>query len=166
MDLSPEATKALAYWGPISRAAADRMTTADLWSAIRDEADRLGLASPGVTVRGVSELRGVAGGIQRVSDQFNALPGHRVMRGTMAAEAPWSPAPGSRRTFPQYQVRFQHTYNHQGEQVTEWRTTMIPANLVRTVDDLRRAVAGDALQLARKYGVEHVDVSGLQPLLG
>lgn len=164
MDLSPEAQRALAYWGPISRAASEHMTTRELWGAIRAESERLGLPSPGVTVRGVSQLRGLAGGIESRAREFNTYSDSRVLRGSMAAQAPWSRPLGEQRALPQYQIRFQHQYTSRGEQVTEWRTTMIPARLPRTVGDLRDLVAGDALQLARKYGVEHLGIGDLQVL--
>lgn len=160
--LSPAAKSALAYWPQISRAAALGLTTADLWSDIREAAEDIGLASPGVTVQGVSQLRGMAAGIERTADRLARAADSRRLIGDFVATPPWARTPGERKAAAMFNVRFQHTVIRNGEEVTEWRTTKFSGRLPRTVGELRRLVEGDAVQLARKYPSEHVGVSGLQ----
>lgn len=160
--LTPDAVQALAYWGSISRAAAEGVTTQAMWGYIRDEAARLGLDSPGVSVQGVSRLRGIASGIERTSDALNRAADNRRLISEFVSTPPWARTPGERKANRIFNVRFQHTVLRNGEMVTEWRTTKFSGRLPRTVGQLRDLVEGDAVQLARKYPSEHVGIDGLQ----
>lgn len=160
--LSPAGRAALGYWPQIELAAAEGLTTADLWALIRDAADELGLSSPGVTVQGVSELRGIASGMQRRSGEIARLPDEKTLTGRLLTLAPWARSAGERKANPQYHVRYQHTTRQNGELVTEWRTSKFGGKFPGTLGDLRRLVEVDAQQLAKKYGVEHVGVDGLE----
>lgn len=160
--LSPQAKSALAYWPQIQRAAALGLTTADLWSDIREAAETLGLASPGVTVQGVSQLRGIAAGIETRAGRLNTAADSRRLISEFVSTPPWARPPGQRAAGQMFNVRFQHTTLVNGEPVTEWRTTKFSGRLPRTVGQLRDLVAGDAVQMARKYNGEHLGVDGLQ----
>lgn len=164
-QLSPAAQKALAYWGVIELAAQVRATTADLWGWIRDAADELGLASPGVSVQGVSELRGRAGQIQEAARQFARLADNQRVRGVSVATPPWARDPALMRAQPRFAVRYQHTFEHQGQLVTEWRTSMFDGRPNATAGQLRRDVELDAQNLANKYGTTHVETSNHQVLV-
>ena len=165
MNLSDQAKAALAYWPQIEYAADNGLTTADMWGIIRDAAEDLGLASPGVTVQGVSQLRGLASGIQRRADQFNAFPDSKRLPGTAWSEAPWSRSLADQRAMPKWQVRFQHTFLVNGAEVTEWRSTVRSGRTPRTKGELLGVVDEDAENMARDYGVEHVGTSGHQLLV-
>lgn len=160
-EISADARRALVYWGAISRAAVDNMTTADLWSAIRDEAERLGLASPGVTVRGVSELRGIAKRIEANAQDLAGMPRSRRLLGRLVTVVPWARPAAQRRVNPMVQVRFRHTFTVAGETHTEWRTSKVNAHTIRTVGDLQDQVDEDAELMARKYLTAHVGVSDI-----
>lgn len=164
-ELSPAAQKALAYWPQIEYAAAYRMTTADLWNAIRDEAERLGLASPGVPLQGVNELRGIATRIQASSDRLNAARDEQRITRLMRAEAPWRRTYRAQRANPMFSVRFAHTFTSNGEQFTEWRTSVFQGRAPATVGQLRQLIENDARNLAKDYGVEHVSADDLQMLV-
>lgn len=161
-DLPPDAQRALAYWPQIELAAHYGMTTADLWSLIRDAADELGLASPGVTVRGVSALRGMAGQIQERGRQFSQLPDSRRVTGRYVSTPIWARPAAAQRALPMFQVRFQHTFTQNGEQQTQWRTSMFQGRLNHTAGQLRSLIALDAANMAREYNTEHLGVSDLQ----
>lgn len=163
-DLTPAARKALAYWPQIELAAAERMTTADLWSTIQDAAEELGLASPGVTLRGVSELRGIATTIQASGRRLERLMDSADLTGRHVAEAPWSRSLAERDALGIYQVRYQHTTLTPEGPETNWRTSVFYGQLPGSVGELRDALAEDAAQLANKYGVDHVDLSNVQVL--
>lgn len=161
-SLSPAAKAALAYWPQIELAATEGLTTADLWSLIRDAAEDIGLASPGVTVQGVSQLRGIAGSVQARSRQIAKLAGTKTLAGSLLTVAPWARERAERQASPLYHVRFQHTTRENGELTTQWRTSVFGGKLPGTIGDLRRLIDVDAEQIAKKYGVDHVGVDNLQ----
>lgn len=155
----------MGYWGVIERAVADRLTTADLWSDIRDAADELGLESPGVTVRGVNELRRLANTIQNSGRQFERATDETGLDARMMGEAPWSRPLAEQNALGIYQVRYQHTYVTAEGPQTEWRTSVFnAADMPDTVGELRDAIGQDAQQLADKYGVSHVEFGSVQIL--
>jgi len=162
--LSPDAAKAMAYWGIVELAAESHATTADLWSWIRDAADELGLASPGVTVRGIQELRGRAGQIQAAKDKFAKLADNQRVRGEHIATPPWARDPSLMRAQPKFAVRFRHTVIRNGIEQTEWKTSVFPGKVTHTAGRLRADVELDAQNLANKYETEHVGISDLQIL--
>lgn len=160
--LSDQAKRALAYWPEIARGAALGLYTADLWADIRERAEDLGLASPGVTVQGVSQLRGIATSIERTADRLNAAADSRRLIGDFVSTPPWARTPGERKAAAMFNVRFLHTFVQNGAQLSEWRIAKFSGRLPRTVGELRRQVEGDAVQLGRKYGTEHLGVDRLQ----
>lgn len=162
--LSPAELRAYPYWGVISYAADTGLGTADLWSMIRDEAERLGLDSPGVTVQGVSGLRGRAGAITRTARALADAADSKRLGSQFIAAPPWQRSGQERRAGRQYQARFLHTVTVNGVEQTEWRTTKFSGQLPRTVGDLRALAESDAIQIGRKYLGEHVAVSGIQLL--
>ena len=164
MDLSPDGRKAMAYWAQIDRAVTDRMTTADLWSLIRDAAEEQGLASPGVTIRGVSEVRGVAAGRLRASDYLARLEPHMAITDRAWSEAPWSRPLGQQSALPIFHVRYQHTTLGPEGETTTWRTSVLNGSLPATMGDLQSILDEDTSELSRKYGVEHVAYGAIQIL--
>lgn len=163
-DLTPEARKALAYWPQIEEAAAARMTTSELWDTIREAADELGLDEPGVTLRGVSQLRSIATTIQSSGRRLERLADSADLTGNHVAEAPWSRSMAERNAQSIYQVRYQHTTLTAEGPETNWRTSVFYGNLPGSVGELRSAIEEDAGQLANKYGVAHVDFTNVQVL--
>lgn len=160
--LSEHARAALAYWPQIQHAAATGMTTADMWATIRASAADLGLETPGVTVQGVSALRGIASGIERTATGLNRSADERRLISDMISTPPWSRGPGVRAADRVYQVRFQHSTYQDGELQQNWRTVTFSGRLPRTVGQLRQLVEGDAVQIARKYKGEHAGIDSLQ----
>lgn len=163
-ELSDAARKALAYWPQIEYAAQARMTTADLWGVLRDHADELGLSSPGVTLRGVNELRSLATSIQASADRLERADPSARLDSRLVSEAPWGRSLAERDALPMFQVRYQHTTIGPNGPETSWRTSVIRGQVPRTVQDLMDAVAEDAEMLANKYGHEHVGTGGHQAL--
>lgn len=163
-DLTPAGRKALAYWGEIEFAARERLTTADLWASLQDAAERLGLSSPGITVQGISNLRAFAGSIQRAEQRFERARDTENIAGHHIGDAPWARSLPEQNALNIFQVRYQHTFLQDGEEQTEWRTSVFTGRMPGTVGELRAAISEDANELARKYGVEHVDFGAVQIL--
>lgn len=138
------------------------MPTAELWANIRAAAEAQNVPLTGVTVQGVSQLRSLATAIQGKAGQFEGYTDSKILRRAMFAQAPWSRSLAEQSAMPRLTVRFQHTFERNGEEVTEWRTSMFDGQLPRTVGDLRDLVEQDAINMADKYGVEHIDISDLQ----
>ena len=164
LALSDNAQRALPYWSAIMGAAASHSTTAQLWAAIRAASETWGNIGKGPTLRGVSELRGIANSIIRASDQIMGLPESKRLLGAQVVRAPWARSPGQQRVSPMYQVRFLHTFTQGGETVQQWRTTSFEGRLPRTIGDLRQLVESDAESLADDYDVQHLDASNIQLL--
>lgn len=165
MSRDPNRNPALAYWGEIEYAAANRFTTADLWASLRQAASNLGLESPGVTLAQVNELRHLATGIQAGSRRLERIdPSSSITDARLIAEAPWSRSLAERSALPMYQVRYQHTIDGPNGVETAWRTSTFKGALPRTLGDLLDAIGEDAENLADKYGGAHVGVSSMQIL--
>jgi hypothetical protein len=164
MDLSPEGRAAMTYWAQIDAAVSDKLSTADLWSAIRDAADEMGLSSPGVTIRGVSEVRGIAAGRVRASDYLARLQPGMAITDRAWSEAPWSRPLGQQSALPIFHVRYQHTTLGPDGETTTWRTSVLNGALPGTVDDLYSILDEDTAELSRKYGVDHVGYGAIQIL--
>lgn len=163
-ELSNAAVKALAYWGVIEYAANNRFTTADLWNALRDEAERLGLSSPGVTVRGVAQLYGLAVANQSAARRLERQRDQFAVTANLIGHYPTERPLTEQNALGMWQVRFQHTTLTETGEFTEWRTVMFRGALPATVGDLRDAVEADANELAADYGTEHVGIDSLQVL--
>lgn len=165
MPRDQDRNPALAYWGEIEYAAANRLTTADLWASLRAAAAELGQESPGVTVQQVNEVRHLATGIQAASRRLERIdPSSSIRDGRLIAEAPWSRSLAERSALPMYQVRYQHTVDGPNGVETAWRTSTFRGELPRTLGDLQDAIDEDAENLADKYGGAHVGVSAMQIL--
>lgn len=160
--LSDAAKKALVYWPQIEYAASAGLNTADLWSILRDTALEIGLSSPGVSILGVNQLRGLATQIQRNAREVAGLADSKRLLGRMISTPPWARHNTGRNVDPVFHVRYQHTFITNGEESTEWRSSRFGGKLPRTIGDLRQAIDFDAQQLATKYGVEHAGISDLQ----
>lgn len=164
-ELDPRAAAGLGYWGVIEKAAREGHTTAQLWAGIRSVQEQYGLERPGVTAAGVSILRGLAGQIQARGRQFAQLADGRRAYSTLWSDAPWSRPIGEQRANPMFSVRFQHSYVLNGERQTEWRTVTQLGRPPATIGEIRAFVEGEALNMARRYGVEHKGTDSLQLLV-
>lgn len=156
--------RAMAYWGVIEQATRDRLGTAEIWQAIREQAAASGLDSPGVTAQDVSRLRGLAGNVRATSARLENADTGYALDSTMIARAPWARPLAERNTLPLYQVRFEHTTENNGETTTEWRTVMFRNTLPTTVGELIDALQQDAEQMADDYGYTHVGIGSFSIL--
>lgn len=163
-DMSPGTRRAMQYWGVIEHAARERMNTADLWAAIRDQAAAAGLDRPGVTAQDVSRLRGIAGSIRGADRQLDRANAEYGLTGAMISRAPWARDFAAMNTSPMHQVRFEHQFTREGEPVTEWRSVMFQGALPTTVAELMAALDFDAQQMADNYGYEHVGIGAVSIL--
>lgn len=164
-DLPPDALAALPYWPVIRQAARNHWTTQKLWQGIEATTARWGLIGPGPTVRGISQLRGLAGGIQTAAERLEAAADSKRLLSEMVTRAPWARPLSQQRANREYHAYFQHTVeDNSGQQRTVWRAVTDIHRLPRTVGELRDLVEGAAEQLADDYDESHVGVGTIQLL--
>jgi hypothetical protein len=114
MPLSDAGRAAMAYWGTIQSAVAQRATTADLWAAIRDAQANDPIGGGPVTLQGVNEVRSAAASVRNTAEAFGAARQVEASSGfgqsitsDMMTTVPWSREPQVLSTLADYQVRFE-----------------------------------------------------------
>lgn len=155
----------LGYWGVIEGAVTARMSTADLWTAIREATADPTNGLSGITLMDVNRLRSSAALIRNSGAEFNRATNDLVISGKMIATAPWARPEESQRLAPKLQIRFQHTTMKDGILETNWRTYMHPGQVPATVGDLRAIVDRAGQMLAQDYETDHVNVDALSVLV-
>src|SRR5215468_6295636 len=134
MALSDAGRAALAYWGTIQAGVSQRMSTADLWAAIR-AAQALEPGGGGkVTIQGVNEIRSAAAQIRNASESFGNARDFadrygidQAITSEMMSTAPWSREQQSLQTLADYQVRFEARMTSPlGTEFTQTLTALFP----------------------------------------
>ena len=137
------------YWNEIYHGAAVRTSTEDLFAAIRQRADTLGLPSVGVGANVISQLRSYASRMTTSAYRLNAASPESILDGRMLAEAPWSRSTAAQNAMSVYHVGFDHTIqDDEGNLKTVRQTIVIPGSLPSTVGELQDLIAGEAALLA------------------
>lgn len=154
MALSDAGRAAMAYWGTIQNAVAERASTAQIWDAIRAaQAAEPGGGGP-VTVAGVNEVRSAAAKIRNSADGLTMARDLETSTGlaqsitsSMMTTVPWSRDPGVLSTLADYQVRFQTLFTTPaGAQASAWVTAKFGGGeLPVTVGDLIDALGAYSL---------------------
>lgn len=160
-ELSPDARGAMRYWSVIESAARLRATTADLWAAINDAAAEQGLSSPGVSLRGVNELRSYAAQQQNAADYLERSDRSAPIEAGHIGPAPWAREGAEYASVERWQITYLHTTLDNGVERTDWRTSMFTGTMPGTVGDLMDQLDLDAETLADEYELEHVGVSSV-----
>ena len=163
-ELSPDARGAMRYWSVIESAARLRATTADLWAAINDAAAEQGLSSPGVTLRGVNELRSYAAQQQNAADRLARSDRGAPMEDRLIGPAPWAREGAEYASVDRWQITYLHTTLDNGEERSDWRTSMFTGTLPDTVGELMDQLDVDAETLADEYELQHVGVGSITVL--
>jgi len=141
------------YWSEIYGGAAVGLTTADMFSNIRDRALELGLSSPGVPATAVSVLRGYASSMIRAANALNSADSASALTSQHVAEAPWARSVTEQNTSPIWHASFDHTIEaDDGSTITTRQTVSIFGAMPPTVGDLRDYVIGEAALLAAEGG--------------
>lgn len=154
-------TRASVFWGTAQRAAAEHMTTAQYWDALREHSESLGLDAPEISAVQASQLRGQAGAWQRSRESLQASALGTAITGDMIHTAPYSRDLAARNTFGSWQVQFAHSFNGPEGESSEYRTVLFSGQLPYTVQELYDLVEQDAMLMANDYDVEHVGISDL-----
>jgi len=150
------------YWGIIQSGARARLTTAELWLAVRHSTDLAGeTLAPGSFQR-MNALRGLAGAQMR-ADRFLAglERGAAVTRASIALDINSRDAL-ARSLSPRFKVAFDvmGTTISTGEQVTLRLTDTFGPTLPATIGDLEDALGLDARGLAQDSDLDLEEVVG------
>lgn len=163
-ELSDAGRNALPYYNRILGVTSERGTTADVWGAIRDEAAKYGLESPGVTLQGVNELRGYAAAARNSSERLGRAGDNFSITDRFVATAPWSRGLMERNAAPMWAVQFEHTTSKDGAENTAWRSYTIKGSVPTSVGDLRMALEDAADELANEYETDHIGIGAIRVL--
>lgn len=164
-NLTPEERRALQYWGPIEHVTLTGGSTEELWQAINDHAAALGYESAGISATSVNRLRTRAVANREAMAALNVLGPDDLITGSQMGRAPWERGLDRQNAVPMWQVQFEHTTLQNGVEVTEWRTTGFIGHMPRTRAELEAAIEEDAVEIAKKYGFEHVGIGAYRVLV-
>lgn len=152
---------ALKYYGDILASAYQNLSTADMWSAIRNTQQQYGLPKPGASAPDVSVIRGYANRIVAGARAFAAAADSDTITSDMMAVAPYTANDlNTIAVNPTYQVRYQATIQGaDGTTRTRWTTSVFSApQFPATAGELRDAIDTAAnehlVQAAQQVGEE------------
>lgn len=154
---------ALKYYQTILGAAYQNLNTADMWAAIRRQADNYGLPSPQTQPPDASVIRGFANRIVAGARSLAAADNADTITAGMMAVAPYTSRDlNAITTNPMYQVRYQVQYQtSDGVINTRWNTSVFSAsNFPSTVGELRDTIDFNASELLAQAAQQTGDKSG------
>lgn len=142
---------AVKYWAPILESAYKGLSTADMWTAIRNTQQQYGLSTPGASAPDVSVIRGYANRLVAASQALaNAAPTDTLLPSMMGV-APYTLSdPGQLAASPTYMVRFANTVQaNDGTVSTVWQTSVFTStDMPQTVGELQARIDFNAGELA------------------
>ena len=154
---------ALKYWANILNSAYQGQSTADVWTAIRNQQAAYGLPTPQTTAPDVSVLRGFANRVVNGARALGAAADTDTILPGMMATAPYTlqDQAGIAAT-PTYYVRYQGTTQAaDGTVSTRWVTSvMTAADMPSTVGELRAAIDLHHSELVAQAAQQTGDESG------
>lgn len=154
---------ALKYYGDILASAYANLSTADMWTAIRNTQATYGLPTPGASAPDVSVIRGYANRIVAGARNLAAADPGDLITADMMAVAPYTSRDlNAISTDPVYQVRYQSTVQaSDGTVSTRWTTSVYNASqFPSTVGELNDAVFTDASELTAQAAQQTGGESG------
>lgn len=163
-NLSPEERRALQYWGPIESVTLRGGSTEDLWAAINAHAEALGYPSAQISATAINRLRTRAVGNREAMDRLGQLGPDDLITGRQIGRAPWERGLDKQNAMPMWQVQFEHIVEVDGQQISVYRTTMFQGTVPTSRRELELAIEEDAIELANRYGQEHVGIGSYRIL--
>ena len=165
MPLTPEGEAYAWAWGAITSAVGARASTADVFAAVRAEAERAGQTlQPGMW-EAVNELRSLAATIRNGAEAFQSATRDELFTRAFAPSDINARAAADQALFPEALVRFNLQYTdaegNEGERPLTVRISWSPD---MTVGDVQDQVENLAAGLAERYGVTSDGVSDLAPV--
>lgn len=150
------------FWGVIQSAVNQRKSTAEVWQAVKSEAEKQGVSLAGVRIQDMNTLRGLAARVRNASENFMRADLDAVIDPTMVSHYINSRDLNAISQAPIYQVRFQHVVSEFGEEQTIWRTVRYTVDLPLTKGELLDELEAGAMQMASEYGQEHLGIGQIE----
>lgn len=146
MSITTGARQLLGLWGSILSAGAQRLTTAALWSAVKEAATANGQVLQGVTIQDMNFVRSAANRVVNAQRAVAAADPAWAIDRTMIAQSPWSTPTVASQAAPEWMVRYEAQFQTEEGPVTQWMSTSydLTSMLPQTVGDLTSDLADDA----------------------
>jgi hypothetical protein len=155
MALSDIAGKYAYAWGTIQAQSSQRASTAEVFAAVKQIAEDLGMDTPPGMFRAVNEMRSLAVQMRNAGQAFNRASPEARLTASLAPPDINARALADRNIFPEYLARFEMTHRTaEGELVTITRSMRDTWQPGLTVGDVTSTVAEVALGLANDYGID------------
>lgn len=151
--MTPGVKALLGLWGTITGAAAQRLPTAQLYSAIYNAQVEQGMAPGGFGMRDVNTLRSMATSWARSPQAIERAQGSSPLGTDMVALAPWSRGLAARNADPAFEIRYELLRTNPLEGQSSW-VTIGAENVGRpqSVEELRDLVDAHATDLLEGGG--------------
>lgn len=140
------------YYNLISAAAADRLTTQDLWELISDYEAQEGISRPQGLFAAVTTMRSIAVSVRNSGEKLAAAPDSAVIDATMLSQGINSRPLVEQQLAPAYTVRYQATVLTSEGESTVWRSIIRRGALPLTKGDLVDLVFEQFLDGNASYG--------------
>jgi len=136
MALEDQIAKAMRYWGVIMRGVYTRVSTSELWAAIRENSGTQPGESLGFGAAAVSRLRGIAARIRDFAARVMGTSSGGYIDWTNVPVAPWARPPDERALNPQYAIRVYGDWLGPTGIDTGWRMITLSGSLPNRMNDL------------------------------
>ena len=149
-----------AYWGIINSAAAERLTTAQLWDQIRGFEEEQGISRPAGLFKQVSAMRSLAVSQRIARDALSSLAADGGILAVDIALVIYARPPAVQALAPSYAVRFKASVLTGEGTIDRWLTITDISVLPATKGELTSLVASSALGMSTTYGQLLVGLTG------
>lgn len=148
------------YWGIVNSAAAEKLSTADLWAEIRGFEAEQGVNRPAGLFTAVSSMRSLAVQ-QRIARDLLTGAADNVALGAEHISQDISSRPQAEQNLaPAFQIRFKATVLTGEGTLDRWLTVVNNGILPATKGDLVSLVASSAIGMSTTYGQLLVGLTG------
>ena len=158
-DLTPGQAQ---LYGVIQRAVRDRESTAEIWGAVRREAERLGVALPQGMFQAVNTMRSLAAGLRVTSERLAKAEAITPLTAEFIGQQVYMRGGDNPLSGSSYHVRFQVPRTVGDETTMETYTMQFDGALPSTVGELYDELSFYVDQLAGDYGVALGDVGSIE----
>lgn len=163
MAVSETAGKYAYAWGTIQSQAAQRATTAEVFQAVQQLAEDLGMDTPPGMFAAINELRSLAVQMRNAGEAFGRASPESRLTAALAPPDINARSQADRNIFPEYVARFDMTHRTaEGELVTITRSMRDTWQPGLTIGQVTSTVNEVALGLANSYGIDLQSTSNIQ----
>lgn len=154
--------KLAAYWGIIQQQVQNKASVANIWNAVRTQAEAEGADLSGVRIFDMNRIRSLAVEVREAGNRFASAAGNAAIDSSMISQYINSRELRQQNELPVYSVRFEQHVTENGEPVSVWRTLQYTGAIPNTKDALLAEIEANAMAFANKYNQTHMDVGQVQ----